>query len=108
MHLLDHLQHKTRQRRENEYRGIYNETLNILRYIKLQNFLRKPQLQALETYIYLKELCKNKPLSDVYMDIVDHKTLRKELCSLDEREEMEDATNNEKLQIIRNRLEKLL
>ena len=108
MHLLDHLQHKISQRRENEYSGVYNETLNILRYIKLQNFLRKPQLQALETYIFLKEICRNRPLADVYMDSVDHKTLRKELCNADEINEMIDATDTEKLQIIRNRLEKLL
>lgn len=108
MHLLDHIQEIINEWRGNEYIGVYPETLNILRYIKQQNFLRKPQLQALETYIYLKEIRKNKPLASVYLDIVDHKTLRKELCNSEEINEMIDATDEEKQQILRNKLEEIL
>lgn len=47
--------------RETKYAGILSESQNILRHIKKVAFLHQPQLEALETYIYLKEVLGNKP-----------------------------------------------
>ena len=47
--------------RETKYSGILPESQNILRHIKKVAFLHQPQIEALETYIYLKEVLGNKP-----------------------------------------------
>lgn len=47
--------------RDSKYAGILPESQNILRHIKKVGFLHQPQLEALETYIYLKEVLGNKP-----------------------------------------------
>ncbi len=47
--------------RDSKYAGILPESQNILRHIKKVGFLHQPQLEALETYIYLKEVLDNKP-----------------------------------------------
>jgi hypothetical protein len=36
-----------------------------------ENFLRKAQKEAFETYIYLKEILKNKPLYEVYPQVIE-------------------------------------
>lgn len=56
---LQLLQNMVREWRENGYEGIYPETRNILTHIKSNNFLHEPQREALETYIYLKEIMNN-------------------------------------------------
>lgn len=76
---LNILQKKIHDRKENTYEGVYRETLDILKYIYKVNFLRKPQKEALETYIYLKEIYKNKPLNEIVFDILPFKELIKEL-----------------------------
>lgn len=48
-----------------EYHGVLPETKNILRYIKNIGYLHEPQFEALETYIYLKEIQNNEPLAEV-------------------------------------------
>ncbi|MFZ2556175.1 MAG: DEAD/DEAH box helicase family protein [Minisyncoccia bacterium] len=48
------------------YPGAEKETLNILSYINRVAFLHKPQIEALETYIYLKEIVGNKSSLDVF------------------------------------------
>ena len=47
--------------RDSDYRGVLPETRNILRHIKSVAYLHQPQIEALETYIYLKEVLNNKP-----------------------------------------------
>ena len=106
--LIEQLQSHITQWREGEYSGVKRETLHILKYIISQNYLRKPQISSLETYIYLKEIAKNKPLAEVYMDIIDHKELRKKLFTVDEREEMEDLEKDEKVKLLQERLQKEL
>lgn len=49
-----------------DYRGIERETRNILSHIKRVAFLHAPQVEALETYIYLKEVVGNKPSLEVF------------------------------------------
>jgi len=47
--------------REKSHPGILPETKNILRHINSVAYLHQPQIEALETYIYLKEILNNKP-----------------------------------------------
>lgn len=49
-----------------EYQGAQEETLNILKYIKSVRFLHEPQVEALETYMYLKEMENNKHSLEIF------------------------------------------
>jgi len=51
--------------RKGGYVGVGKETLNILNHIKRVGFLYTPQIEALETYIYLKEILGNKPSGEI-------------------------------------------
>jgi type III restriction enzyme len=57
---IQKIQEKVATWRAADYPGVYDETRTILRYIKGVHFLHKPQVEALETYIYLKEVEGNK------------------------------------------------
>lgn len=52
--------------REGGYVGVEGETKNILSHIKRIAFLHKPQIEALETYIYLKEILGNKATAKIF------------------------------------------
>ncbi len=92
---VNNLQQHIIERKEKEYEGVMPETLNILKYINKINFLRKPQREALETYIYLKEILNNKPLYEVYpQSIKDTKTLLQNI-GLTQEEMMEVALLSE-------------
>lgn len=58
-HLLEGLQPKVAKWREEEYPGIEKETRAILTHIKSAAFLHEPQVEAFETYVYLKEVANN-------------------------------------------------
>ena len=62
---LTTIQQKVREWREAGYQGIEKETLNILKHIQRIGFLHQPQVEAFETYIYLKKILSNKPTVDV-------------------------------------------
>lgn len=68
------LQHRVCEWRENGYEGIYPETRNILAHIESNNFLHEPQREALETYIYLKEIQNNRPAPEIVADFADEST----------------------------------
>ena len=59
------LQEKIATWRENGYEGVYPETKNILRQIHSVRFLRAPQKEAFDTYVYLKEIANNASIRDV-------------------------------------------
>lgn len=63
---LQHIRQKVALWRIDNYKGVEKETLNILKHIKRVSFLHKPQVEALETYIYLKEVIGNKPSLEVF------------------------------------------
>lgn len=69
---LQTIQQKVALWREDNYKGVEKETLNILSCIKRIGFLHKPQIEALETYIYLKEIIGNKPSLDVAKFVFDN------------------------------------
>lgn len=58
--------------REGGYRGAEKETLNILTHIRRVAFLHEPQIDALETYIYLKEIVGNKHTGEVFRSFFEH------------------------------------
>lgn len=66
---LQHIQRKVALWRDDNYKDVERETLNILIHIKRVGFLHKPQVEALETYIYLKEIIGNKPSLEVFKSL---------------------------------------
>ena len=70
---LQHIQQKVAIWRDDNYKGVEKETLNILTHIKRVGFLHKPQVEALETYIYLKEIVGNKPSLEVFKSLFENK-----------------------------------
>lgn len=66
------IQNKVIDWRNNGYQDTEKETLNILIHIKKVGFLHKPQVEALETYIYLKEILGNKSSAEIVKVILDN------------------------------------
>jgi len=93
---LTNIQQKVALWREDNYKGVYKETLNILNYIKKVGFLHKPQLEALETYIYIKEVLDNKPISDVFRQIFDNEKDLIRSLGVSEKEIVDLAFDKEK------------
>lgn len=52
------------------YQALLPETQNILRHIRQVEWLRRPQLDALELYIYLKEVRGNPTTQQLYRDVL--------------------------------------
>jgi len=52
------------------YQALLPETQNILRHIRRVEWLRTPQVDALELYIYLKEICGNPTTQQLYRDVL--------------------------------------
>lgn len=69
---LKNIQQKVIEWREDNYKGVEKETLNILNHIKRVGFLYQPQIEALETYIYLKEIIGNKSSLEVFKSFFDN------------------------------------
>tara|TARA_B100000745_G_scaffold58094_2_gene34448 strand:+ start:7548 stop:10121 length:2574 start_codon:yes stop_codon:yes gene_type:complete len=69
LQLVDKLQTRVSEWRDNGYPDIYPETKNIIRHIKHRNYLHTPQREAFETYVYLKEIEKNRPLSEIAQEL---------------------------------------
>jgi len=69
--LLTKIQQKLIEWRDSGYDGAQKETLNILTHIRKVGYLHSPQVEALETYIYLKEVLGNKPTLDIVRAIFD-------------------------------------
>lgn len=65
---LENIKQKVSEWREDGYQGGFKESVNILNYVKRIGFLHEPQIEAFETYIYIKEVLKNKPTSEIFQD----------------------------------------
>lgn len=65
---LENIKQKVSDWRENGCQGVFKESINILNYVKRVGFLHEPQIEALETYIYIKEVLNNKPTSEIFKD----------------------------------------
>jgi hypothetical protein len=66
---LKNIQERVAGWREQKYPGIERETLSILAHIKRVAYLHQPQIEALETYIYLKEVVGNKATLEVFKSL---------------------------------------
>lgn len=66
------IQNKVIDWRNNGYQGIEKETLNIITHIKKVGFLHEPQVEALETNIYLKEILGNKSSVEIVKAVFDN------------------------------------
>ena len=73
--------------REGGYQQIKKESLRILKHIKKVGYLHQPQVEALETYIYLKEVVGNKPMAQVVKSIFTQERELVELLNLTQNEE---------------------
>ncbi len=69
---LQHIRQKVAFWQSDNYKGVERETLNILTHIKRVGFLHKPQVEALETYIYLKEVIGNKPSLEIFKSLFEN------------------------------------
>ena len=69
---LQHIQQRVAAWRDKNYKGVKRETVNILTHIKRVGFLHKPQVEALETYIYLKEIIGNKSSLEVFKSLFEN------------------------------------
>jgi type III restriction enzyme len=65
---LENIKGKVSEWREAGYQGGFKESQNILNYVKRIGFLHEPQIEALETYIYIKEILENKPTSEIFQN----------------------------------------
>lgn len=89
---LQKVQQKVAAWREAEYAGVHDETLTILNHIKRVGFLHAPQVEALETYIYLKEIENNKHSMEVFRSFFE--TEKDLLLALIPKEEAFDLIGN--------------
>ncbi len=71
---LENIKQKVSEWRENGYQGGFRESQNILNYVKRIGFLHEPQIEALETYVYIKEVLKNKQTSEIFQDTFSKKS----------------------------------
>ncbi len=76
---LDALKIKVSTWRDGNYEGVHSETRNILKYICTNGYLRQPQIEAFETYVYLKEILGNKPMQEIIKGILPKEEIIKNL-----------------------------
>jgi hypothetical protein len=94
--LLQTIQQKVSSWRISEYKGSQRETINILNHIKKIGFLHAPQVEALETYIYLKEILGNKPTVEIVKSLFDNEKDLILSLGLSEKEALDLAFDKDK------------
>jgi len=107
---MDSLFHQNIQKqvakwRADGYAGVYKETENILAHIRRVAFLHEPQIEALETYIYLKEVIGNKPSMEVFRLSFENELELIRALGVSDREALElalDKKKEERIQAILN------
>lgn len=95
---LKNIQNKVSEWRGNDYKGAFKESINILNYVKRVGFLHEPQVQALETYVYLKEILENKPTGELFQNTFTKKSDLLRSLSIPERQitDLMEADNRDK------------
>ncbi len=100
---LKNIQKQVAQWRADGYKGVHKETENILAHIRRVAFLHEPQIEALETYIYLKEVIGNKPSVEVFRQSFENELELIRALGLSDKEAFElayDKKKDEKIQVI--------
>lgn len=100
---LQNIQKQVAGWRTNGYKGVHKETENILAHIRRVAFLHEPQIEALETYIYLKEVVGNKPSVEVFRKSFENELELIRALGISDKEAFElayDKKKEEKIQAI--------
>lgn len=100
---LQNIQKQVAQWRADGYRGVHKETDNILTHIRRVAFLHEPQIEALETYIFLKEVIGNKPSMEVFRQSFQNELELIRALGISDKEAFElayDKKKTEKIQAI--------
>ncbi len=93
---LQNIQKQVSDWRENQYKGIYKETSNIIFHIRRVAFLHEPQIEALETYIYLKEVMNNKSSLEIFKQSFENELELIRALGISEKEQLELAYDKDK------------
>jgi len=94
--LLSKIIEKVTDWKSANYPGIEKESLNILNHIKKVGFLYSPQIEALETYIYLKEVQGNKTIVEVVKSLFDDERELIKVLGISDKEAFELAFDKDK------------
>lgn len=90
------LQEKVTEWKNGDYNGVEKETKNIINYIKKVGYLHQPQLEAFETYVYLKEIVGNVPFTKLVKTIFDDDRSIIELLELNKEETLDILLSKDK------------
>jgi hypothetical protein len=82
--------------RDSGYNGAYQETKNILAHIRRVAFLHGPQVEALETYVYLKEVAGNQTSLSVFRSMFQNELEFLRALGISDKEALELAFDKEK------------
>src|SRR3989338_8727396 len=93
---LQSIQKKVSEWRAGGYQGAQEETLTILNHIQRVAFLHAPQIEALETYIYLKEIVGNKHSIEVFRSSFENELEFLRALGLSDKAALELAYDKEK------------
>ncbi len=100
---LQNIQKQVAQWRADGYKGVHKETEGILAHIRRVAFLHEPQIEALETYIFLKEVIGNKPSVEVFKQSFENELEFIRALGISDKEAFElayDKKKDEKIQAI--------
>jgi type III restriction enzyme len=100
---LQNIQKQVAQWRADGYKGVHKETEGILAHIRRVAFLHEPQIEALETYIFLKEVIGNKPSVEVFRQSFENELELIRALGISDKEAFElayDKKKDEKIQAI--------
>ena len=100
---LQNIQKQVAKWRADGYKGVQKETENILAHIRRVAFLHEPQIEALETYIFLKEVIGNKPSVEVFKQSFQNELEFIRALGISDKEAFElayDKKKDEKIQAI--------
>lgn len=94
--LLSKIQEKVTDWKSAEYQGAEKETVNILNHIKKVGFLYTPQIEAFETYVYLKEIQGNKTIVEIIKNLFDDQRELIKILGLSDKEIADLAWDKDK------------
>lgn len=100
---LQNIQKQVAEWRADGYKGVHKETEGILAHIRRVAFLHEPQIEALETYIFLKEVIGNKPSVEVFKQSFENELGLIRALGISDKEAFElayDKKKDEKIQAI--------
>jgi hypothetical protein len=102
---LQNIQQQVAEWRISGYKGVHRETENILAHIRRVAYLHEPQIEALETYIFLKEIIGNKPSVEVFKQSFPNELEFIRALGISDKEAVElayDKKKDEKIQAVLN------